>query len=222
MANIQFFDKLISLPLFVGMSRTDLEHTIEKTKFQFSKVEAGATVVQENDRSGQLLLLVDGEVEIVTRSDDHAYAVAERLKAPFAVQPEHVFGIAQRYTCTLRAVTACNFITISKTETLRLTSESLVFRLNLLNLLSNAYQKRNHTLWRNTPPTLRQRVCRFLRDRCQSPVGSKVFHIPMIRMATELNTTRGNVSQVLNEMRREGLITLRRGRIEIEHIEKMV
>ncbi len=222
MANIQFFDKLIALPLFVGMSRTDLEQIIEKTKFQFSKADAGTKVVCENDRSGQLLLLVGGEVEMSTRSDDHTYTVTERLCAPLAVQPEFIFGIAQRYTCTLQAVTVCHFITISKAEALRLTSESLIFRLNLLNLLSNAYQRRNRILWRNAPKTLRQRVCRFLCDHCQTPAGRKVFAIPMNRMAQDLNSTRSNISRVLNEMRREGLVTLSRGRIEIEHIEKIV
>ncbi len=221
MATIQFFDKLITLPLFVGMSSTDLETTIEKTKFEFIKADAGTVVIRESDRSGQLLLLVDGEVEMTTRSENQAYSVVEYLKAPLAVQPEHVFGLSQRHTCTLRTTMPSNFITISKNEALRLTSDSLIFRLNLLNLLSTSYQKCSLEAWRSAPQSLRERVVRFLFSHVVRPSGRKTFFISMKTIADELNSTRNNVSQVLNQMSQEGLLTLRRSCIEVEAIENI-
>ncbi len=219
---MQFFEKLVSLPLFTGMSSTELEKTIEKTKFEFRKHQPGDIVVREGDRCGQLLLLVDGEVEITTQPDDRGYSVVERLSAPLPIQLQLTFGLSQRYTSTVRSASACNFIIISKSEALRLTSESLVFRLNLLNLLSTSVQKSTHALWRKAPQNLRERMCFFLAAHCLKPSGPKTFFITMVRMAQELNETRKNISDQLQAMREEKLIKLGRGRIEITAMEKLV
>ena len=49
-----------------------------------------------------------------------------------------------------------------------------------------------------------------------------MFHILMNQLAGELNDSRLNVSKVLNEMEREHLIILHRGRIEIPLLERVL
>lgn len=222
MESFVLYNKLITLPLFMGMSKADLEEIIATTKFDFKKAEAGDLVVKDGEKSGQLLLLVDGEIELSTNADDNGYTVMEHVKAPTAIQPERTFGLTQRYSCSVRAITEASFISINKNETLRLTNDSLIFRLNLLNSISTTLQKRNHESWKSVPQSLDQRISRFFVAHCFHPGGRKIFKIKMSRLASELNDNRLHVSQALHRMSEQGILSLSRGQIDIPSIERLI
>lgn len=222
MENFGLYNKLVTLPLFMGMSKEELEQIVTQTKFDFRKSEPGEIIVKEGEKSGHLLLLADGEIEMQTSADDKGYSVHEFIKAPATLQPERIFGLTQRYSCTLTALTACSLICISKSEMLRLTSESLIFRLNLLNLLSTALQKKNHQGWRSVPQSMDQRLRRFFVVHCTHPGGRKIFKIKMVRLAEELNDSRLRISQSLNVLAEQNLIILSRGKIEIPSVERLI
>lgn len=221
MRRIGVYGKLQMIPLFTGMSQTELETVVGQTKLLFSKVDRGEDVIEEGDRSGRLVFLVDGSLLVKTLSDDHAYAVEEELSGCRVLQPESAFGLKQRFTHTYHALTACSLVSIAKNDALRLTSVSLIFRLNLMNLISTALQKECGKVWRKPPESLQDRVSRFLADRCQQPSGKKVFKIKLQRMALELNESCRKVSECLHAMQEKGLVTLGRGRIVVPALEKL-
>ena len=146
----------------------------------------------------------------------------EQMQAPFILQPESIFGYQQVYTQTIVAQTDTNFITIQKDEVVRLSEDFLVFRLNLLNIFATQTQKLSRQPWRRYPQSLRERLVRFFVQHCVYPAGPKMFHILMNQLAGELNDSRLNVSKVLNEMKRENLVILHRGRIEIPLLERVL
>ena len=222
MATLQIYEKLLLFPLFQGMSRDDLEQVAGHTRFGFSKIKAGSTVVTEGDDCRQLYFMINGSLSVETIADDRGYTVEEQLEAPVILQPEVVFGYTQRYTHTYIAQTDANFITVGKDEVLRLSEDFLVFRLNLLNMFATQTQKTSRLLWQHVPDSLEDRIVRFFAQRCLYPAGPKVFHILMNRLADELNDSRLNVSRALNTLQREGKIVLRRGRVEIPLMERLL
>lgn len=219
MAALQIYDKLLQFPLFQGMSRDDLELVAGHTRFGFSKIVAGKTIVKDGDSCTHLYFLISGTVRVETFSDDHGYRVVEQMQAPYILQPEVLFGYTQRYSHHFTALTETNFITIDKEEVVRLSEDFLVFRLNLLNIFATQTQKLNRQPWRRYPQTRRERVIRFFVQHSVYPAGAKTFYILMNRLAAELNESRLEISRTLNEMQREGLLTLYRGRIEIPLLE---
>lgn len=241
MINLQLYDHLLQFPLFQGLSRTELQQMAGNTKFGFMKAEAGKTVVRDGEVCTALFFLINGRLTLTTRSDDGGYAVTEQLSAPWLLQPEALFGLTPRYTCTATvsatvsatvpdAVPAgfpsvpgltAHFITLSKDEVLRLTDDFLIIRLNLLNMLSTLSQRRNRQTWHRTPQPLRDRIARFITDHCVYPAGPKDISILMERLAHELNDSRLDVSRALNAMQAEGLLRLHRGRIEVPSLERL-
>ena len=69
---LQIYDKLLELPLFLGIGMDDLTHIVEVTKFEFIKLRAGKTVVSENQPCEQLYFLMDGILNMETRADDNS------------------------------------------------------------------------------------------------------------------------------------------------------
>jgi len=170
----------------------------------------------------QLYFLINGSVKVETSSEDYGYTVTEQFSAPYILQQEAVFGYYQRYTHTYTTISDANFLTIAKEEVLRLLEDFLVFRLNLVNFYATQTQKHARLLWQRSPQNLRGRVIRFLTSHCLYPAGQKTFSILMERLALEMNDSRLNVSRVLNQLQREELVGLHRGKIIVPQLERLL
>lgn len=219
---MEIYDQLLRFTLFQGMSHADLMAVVGYTKLGFSKRSAGERVVKEGDPCDKLIFLINGTLQCETVSDDHSCRVVEHMTAPYMLRAEHIFGLTQRHTSTYKTETACNFITLEKQEVLLLLETQLVFRLNLCNILATEAQRLRHHAWRSAPKTLRERITRLLFSRCVYPAGSKTFYILMNQIAAELNDSRLDISRALNEMQKDGLLTLHRGRIEVPAMERLL
>ena len=219
---MQLYDHLLQFPLFQGMSRDNLAQMAGHTKFGFMKCAIGQTIVREDDACTQLYFLLSGKLRFETRSDDRSYRVIEQLEAPYMFQAEAVFGYNQRFTHTVTAIMESSFITIDKDELLRLSEDFLVFRLNLLNLYATQAQKLLRQPWRHRPESLSDRIVRFLVHHCVYPAGPKTIHILMTQLAAEVGDSRLDVSRVLNQLQRDGLLHLHRGRIEVPQMERLI
>ncbi len=204
------------------MSRDNLAQVAGHTRFGFLKHAAGQVVVSEDEPCTQLFFLLSGTLQAETRSDDHAYKVTEQLSAPYLLQLEAIFGYNQRFTHTFTTLTECSFITLEKTEVTRLSEEFMVFRMNILNLMATQAQKLLRQAWHRFPASLGERIVRFLSQRCIYPAGPKTFHILMTRLADEVGDSRLDVSRALNQLQRDGLLLLHRGRIEIPQMERLL
>lgn len=219
---MEIYDRLLQFPLFQGMSHADLMQVAGHTKFDFSKLPIGKRLVKEGDACTYLIFLTGGTLVTETLNDDHTCRVEEQVNAPYMVQPERLFGITQRYTTTFRALTPCNLITIDKQEVLLLLETQLVFRLNMLNLMAADAQRLRHNAWRQAPHSLRERITRYFFTHTIYPAGPKTFYILMKHLAEELNDSRIDISNALNAMQTDGLLTLHRGRIVIPMLERLL
>ena len=219
---MEIYDRLLQFPLFQGMSHNELMQVVTHTKIGFTKSAAGKRIVREGDDCTHLYFLISGTLTAETAADDRGYTVVEQLSAPYILQPERLFGIQQRYASSFSTATPCHFITIDKQEVLFLLETQLVFRLNMLNLLATEAQRLSRHPWRSVSPTLRDAVVRFFIQHTLRPAGSKSYRILMTRLAAELNCNRLQVSQTLNQLQAEDLLTLHRGRIEIPMLERLL
>ncbi|MBQ7422327.1 MAG: Crp/Fnr family transcriptional regulator [Prevotella sp.] len=221
MPTLQLYDKLLQLPLFQGMGQFDLSAIVGQTKFGFMKTEKGKTVVRADEICDQLLFLLNGQLQVESLADDHSYTFIEEIAAPAVLQPEHIFGLTQRYSKTFKAIDTCNFLTLRKDEVLRLSDEYLIFRINLLGYISTLAQKLAREPWRKQSPSARNRMIRFFFQHSMRPAGKKTIRIRMVDLANEINDSRLNVSRALNDMQAEGLVKLGRGEILIPQLERL-
>lgn len=222
MAENGLYDRLLMLPLFLGMSRNDLQQVAGQTRFDFRKFTAGTLIVREGEACKYLYFLLSGEVTVITEADNHGFRIEEDLSAPETFQPECIFGLSQRFTHTYLAKTACSMICIDKQEVMKLSNQFVIFRINLLNLISTLSQKQTRKVWKVPPRTLEERITRFIEAHCVRPAGEKMLYIKMSRIAEELNDSRLDISRALNTMQANQLLHLYRGRIHIPALEKLI
>ncbi|WP_240048157.1 Crp/Fnr family transcriptional regulator [Prevotella brunnea] len=221
-AMLQIYDKLLELPLFLGIGMDDLTHIVEATKFEFIKLRAGKTVVSENQPCEQLYFLMDGILNMETRADDNSYTMTEEMKAPAVLQPERLFGLRRHYSKSFRTKTTCGLLSIEKSELLKLLDEHFIFRLNYYNLLCTRTQRAGGMPWRRTGEQPRDKFTRFVSDRSDRPAGRKELCITMQQLANAINESRLNTSRMLHDLHAHDLIRLYRSKVIIPHLEKLV
>lgn len=222
MAVLQLYDQLLQFPLFLGMSRDDITDVVGHTRFEFLKDAPHRLIIAEGSACTHLYFLLSGSVSVETHSDDGTYSITEQLAAPVILQPEAVFGYQQRYTHTYKSLSQVALLRIERSEIVRLTQDFLIFRINLLNLLATHTQKLLHRPWRRAPQSLRERIVRFISDRCVYPAGAKTIHIRMTQLAAEVGDSRLDVSRALNSLQDDGLLRLHRGIIEVPQLERLI
>lgn len=218
---LQLYDKLIELPLFIGISTDELSDIVGQTKFGFHKLAVDRPLVSTDDKCTQLFFLMSGTLRVVSYADNYRYRIEEELSAPAVIQPEHLFGLQQRYTKDFIAHTDCSLLSLDKAEVLRLLDSYLIFRLNLLNSISMQAQRMSRIPWRQQSCDIRQQFVNFLRLRCLTQAGCKVLRIRMEELAKELHQSRLNVSRMLNALQNEGLLTMSRGIIIVPQLETL-
>lgn len=216
----QIYDKLLELPLFLGIGAADLAEIVSTTKFGFIKLKPKETLVKENDRGGRLYFLMDGKLLAESCADNHSYSVIEEVAAPTAIQPERMFGLVQFYSKTFVAETKCNILYIDKSEVLNLANNYLIFRLNFLNMLSTQHSVAVAYLAAATQGHSGE-VHSLYKNPLRPPCRQKTIKINMQTLANELHESRLNVSKMLNALNKNNTIALMRGEINIPSLEKL-
>ena len=217
-----FFDRLLLLPLFQGIGRNDFWEIAEQTRISFHSCEADTRLVEQDAPCESLLFIMNGKLCAARTNDSHTYTLREYMERPDVLQPESLFGPITHYTRTYTAITPVQYFEIKKRDVHDRLLLYPTFRINYLNLLTRQAQHSLRHLWQTTPEALSQRFIHFVHARSLRPAGPKELTIKMQDLATELLTTRLNVSYMLRELEAEQLIWTHRGRIEIPQFEKLV
>lgn len=215
------YNKLLKLPLFIGIGSNEVKNIVGLTKFGFHKREAGHLLVAEDERCTKLYFLMSGSLRVISHADNHSYQIEEEVSAPTVIQPEHFFGMVPHYTKDFVAKTDCSLLSLTKAELMRLMDTYIIIRLNFLNILSIRAQRMERLPWRTIPDNIQQQFLFFLRQRCLTPVGRKILRMKMDDLGKALHQSRQNVSIMLNNLQEMGLLTVGRGIITIEHLESI-
>ncbi len=215
------YSLLSRLPLFQGMSSSEFDNVISHVRMGFSKAYANERIFSEGEQVNGLSFILNGIVEMETVADDGSFSVIEEISTPCVIQPERLFGLTQRFSHNFSAKTDCQLLTISKDEVMRLTTESMVFRLNMMNIICTQAQTAMHLPWQHKHEDITKKITAFIRNHCLRPAGRKVIRIGMVQLGHEISESRLNVSRALRRMQDEGKTTNSRGVITIPRLEEL-
>lgn len=217
-----FSNRLLIVPLFQGFSRLDFLDIVEKIPLGFKTYKPGSTIVAQEEESRSLCILLSGEAEAEVVSPQGIYRFTEKIKSPYTIQIENLFGLHNRYARTFKASTDVQTVTISKQNVRQMLINYPAFQINFYNALSTCAQQSTAMLWLQRSNKLEHRFYNFLKRRSLRPIGEKKLHIRMEDLALELGTTRLRISQALSNMAEKKILSYSRGIIIIPQIEKLL
>lgn len=204
------YNTLLQLPLFQGMSRTELSEVVEKVKLHFLRIEAKKKIFSQGESCNKLVFLLSGELTSETHAPCGTFSLVETFDKPQMIEPHSLFGKRPSYKATYTAKSDVSLLTIDKQYIYGALDKYEVFRMNLLNLLSNKAEQFHTHIWSISPQPLEGRLAHFVRSLCSTPHGPKTLRIRMDDLATLLDDTRLNISRVLNKWQQSGIIEMHR------------
>lgn len=219
---ITMYDTLLQLPLFQGLCKDDFTNIIEKVRFHFHQLNAGETIVKQGDTCDRLIFLLDGEIISHTTNDKLGYRLSEIHSAPFVIEPYSLFGMQTCYTANYMAHTSVQLLTIDKQFILSELNNYEIFRINYLNIISNRCQTTANKLCNSFTGNIKEKFSSFFLLRSTKPEGEKTLRITMEDLATLIGETRINVSKLLNDLQKRGIIQLKRKEIFIPSLDKLL
>ena len=80
--DLQLYKQLLSLPLFQGLSKGDLEEVVTHTRLGFETYNEGQYIVQENAPCHQLIFVLKGYFEVETMAANHNYYTPQGYYSP--------------------------------------------------------------------------------------------------------------------------------------------
>ena len=210
------YAQLTRLPLLQGVSSGELLAWEEALRLDVDELPASSLpIIRQGDNCSLLLWLVEGELLREHHSRDGLYATRTSLRAPAVIEVDRLFGLTPTYEHTYRAKTDVKLLGVRKSLLGSHLMKSEVFRLNLLNALSDCAQKRAAALLPCQLVGAEARLRHFLRGLFRDCEGEVELIIQMKDLAHYIGETRLSVSRILNRWAHSGSIRLGRGHFTI-------
>lgn len=201
------YGRIVQLPLFTGISSTDLLELQDRFPFSIEPIDAGTKLLNAGERTRGVLWIVSGTVRRSTSW------MEERLEGPLLIEPERLFGLDNTTEANWKAETALEILYISKENIVRHLLRNAIVRLNYMTLLSSALQRKSAPL--EVPRTVEEKLWSFVRSARLKPDSQVTLHMKMTELAERLDVSRLVLSRTLNRLALEGKIELKRETIII-------
>ena len=220
--NITMYDKLLRLPLFQGLSRSDLTDILGKVKVEFRRYDKKEYIVKQGEPCAELIYILGGSIKASSKDSVHNFTLYEMLGSNTIIEPYSLFGMYNSYQFSYRAECESDIIIVKKEYILSTLCKYEIFNLNYLNVLSNRTQNMHLKLWNTHIGSTTEKIVNFLLLRCEFPQGAKELSIKMEDLANLIDETRINVSRSLNALQDKGLIDLSRKSIKIFDLRRLL
>ena len=86
------YDLMLELPIFQGLSHTQLTSILEKVPFHFKKYKPNDYLIRVGEVSDKVVFLLSGRVRVITPTYRDAILIAEDFEAPHTMAFYNMFG----------------------------------------------------------------------------------------------------------------------------------
>lgn len=140
------YELMLQLPIFQGISRSQLTKILEKTSFHFDRFGAGDVIFDLDQKVENIIFVISGEVRLTTPTFGGKMTILEDFYAPQTMPFQNFFGVDTFYRSRLTALQPTGIMLLDKSNFLSVLQQNMVLLVNVLNILSSNAQKQHKGL----------------------------------------------------------------------------
>lgn len=216
------YNLLLELPFFQGLCYEDLTSILEKITLKFQEFKADQIIVEKGSSANQLLFIMEGRILKESTSLNGKLVMEEIIRSPYVVEPHALFGWSTTFFSKYTTHTDTEALIVSK-DALR--TELLnyeVFKLNYLNYICYNNQLLNNQRWDLEGQSLEEQLISIFWNLSDKNCIQQTIKVKMTDLAHFINSTRLNVSKILNHWNDTQLIELSRQEIIVPNPKKLL
>lgn len=210
------YDTLLNLPLFQGVSRECITHTVGRSKFHFLKYAPGETLILSGELCTHIKFVLSGTVKTILSEKSGKLSVEQEFNGPEVIMPSFLFGRDIAYPCEVTAVTPVSMLQIEKGEYLDILSSDSVFLLNYLNYLSVNSQKALSGALNSSDGNSTKRVLYRMLSLTQASAKSIIIRSQGENLNECFGEPAERFERILENLKNDGLLDYERNVIEIK------
>jgi len=137
------FELFLQLPVFQGMSHSQLTEIMGKIPFDFRQYLSGELIQESGVVSDGVLSLLQGAVRQTTPAFGRRIFIEQSFSAPYTMPFYSLFGAETRTISSLRAQSQVGAMWVDKPHFLEMLRQNDIMLLNAMNMLSTHAQKQH-------------------------------------------------------------------------------
>ena len=209
------YEILMGLPLFKGVSYTNISKVVESTKFHFLKYLDGETIVTAGETCTHVKVIISGRARLSIANADGRFKVSQTLSAPDVIAPDYLFGRATHYPCNAVALGPTGILQITKHDYVKILNSDPIFLFNFLNILSMNAQKAIDGVLALTNGSLEERIAFWITALTQRGGSDIVLSCRQRDLYSLFGVQRSSFMATLDSMKARGLIDYNQQEIRI-------
>lgn len=212
---------LESCPLFRGIDASLVEEMLATYPHKTKPYATHEMVAVQDDSCDHLMILTRGRVQTRMTDASGKMIVVEELRESSLLAPAFLFGDTHRMPVTIIAMEPSEVLYFSRPAFTRMLQTFEPVLLNFLNMISNRSRFLSQKLNFHAFKSIRSKIGHYLLEHRQPESNSVLLTSTQQELADYFGVTRPSLARVLSEMSKEGLITIRGKKIEIENENKL-
>lgn len=200
------FEMLRSLPMFNGISLSDLQQLVGEIPFHFEKFAPGELIIEARQTNDLLRFILSGRAKAIIRNPTDRLRLSYILEGPSVIAPDFVFGRNTHVPMRVEAETEVSVVSITKADLLHLLTHSEIFLFNYLNIISAYAQKGIDGVISLTGGQLEERIAFWI--IALTPVDAKEIELQSKHrdLYTLFGVQRSSFISTLDTLKLHGLI----------------
>lgn len=199
--------KLITCPLFRGMSKEEHDAFLERNVNEVVNFEKGETVVRQGDIITSMYLLVKGVVRTQMITEEGNALEIDLLEAVMPLAPAFIYASNNKFPVDVIAMEPCTFLKISKSVWLKEMINNEKLLINFLTLNSNMTVFLSQKLQMISLKSLRHKLSIFLLEKTTPEKNYFILKRSRTQLAEYFGVQRPSLARTIKELEDERIIT---------------
>lgn len=216
------YNILLELPFFQGLCHEDITSILEKITLDFKDFNENQLIAQKGSEANQLIFVMDGRIKKESSTLNGKLTMEEIIRPPYVIEPQALFGWNTTFFSNYNTHSPVKLLIISKKALRNELFNYEVFKLNFLNYICYQNQKLNQQQWDLENQNIEERLLSVFWSLSDRNSLQQIIRVKMTVLARFMNSTRLNISKILNKWDDIQLIQLSRQEIIIPNPKKLL
>jgi CRP/FNR family transcriptional regulator, dissimilatory nitrate respiration regulator len=216
------YQVLMSCPVFIGLSSSEIEEILNKTHYFTKTYEVGEIAAFSGEPVNFLMIVLEGSVKGEMQDFSGKVIKIDDIAAPRVLAGAFIFGRQNKFPVNVMANEKTRILYIPKFDFMKMLQSDIRILQNFLNVISSQGQILANKLKFLSFKTIKGKIAQYILSLAGP--NKMMIELPMTQneLAEQFGVARPSLARALGEMAEDGIISVDRKVVRILDRKRLV